>query len=134
MASAGVSLRIRLLRPVPRLADFPGRDRLRRAPRYPASCHFTPPGHTTAPHPPAPWIGGGIVSHTTHLLADRRGRLLPVSCRRQQLRCLVLVSAKRACQPGAPTPDCFNNTLCHGGSVDPPDAAGAAYSPYRSTG
>ena len=89
------------------------------------SCHVTPPGHTTAPHPAAPWIGGGFMSHATTSPTNA------AVC----LRChaggnnfgAVIVSPKRAASPDAPAPDCFNNTLCHGGSVAPPHAAGAAY-------
>lgn len=80
--------------------------------------------HTTAPHPAKPWIGGNL-SHATTSPTEA------AAC----FKChaggnnfgAVLVSAPAAGSPAAPTPDCFNNTLCHGGQVTPPHVASATY-------
>ena len=79
--------------------------------------------HTSAPHPPKPWLGGTL-SHTT---TSPTNAAACFQCHANGNNFgPVLVSTPLAGSPPAPTPDCFNNTLCHG-NVSPPHLAGAAY-------
>lgn len=82
--------------------------------------------HSTAPHPPKPWIGGNLSHATTGPnnaavcdLCHRGGNNFSAGS--------VLASLAAPASPPAPAPDCFNNTLCHGGQVNPPHAAGVAF-------
>ena len=80
--------------------------------------------HNTAPHPPAPWIGGNV----SHATASPTNAAVCVQCHAGGNNFgAVLVSAAASGSPPAPTPDCFNNTLCHGGQVNPPHTTGAVY-------
>jgi predicted CxxxxCH...CXXCH cytochrome family protein len=80
--------------------------------------------HATAPHPPKPWLVGNL-SHATTSPSDAAACF---QCHAGgQNFGAVLVSAPLVGSPAAPTPDCFNNTLCHGGAVQPPHSIGVTF-------
>ncbi|UFS71400.1 CxxxxCH/CxxCH domain-containing protein [Geomonas sp. RF6] len=80
--------------------------------------------HTSAPHPAKPWIGGGL----THATTSPANAALCFQCHAGGSNYgAVLASTPLPSSPAAPTPDCFNNTMCHGGNVAPPHVKGVAY-------
>ena len=102
--------------------------------------------HTKAPHPNRPWIGGNLSHGST--VPTNAAACFPCHEGARNFGA-VIVSPALAASPPAPTPDCFNQTLCHGGSVRPPhqpvsaaylqasqhgsDAAGLSASPSNLT-
>ncbi|GFO69545.1 hypothetical protein GMLC_31240 [Geomonas limicola] len=87
-----------------------------------ASCH-----NSGAPHPAKPWNTGNI----DHGLASSTNAAVCALCHANgsNFRYGIITSTKAAGSPNAPTPDCYNNTMCHGGQVTPPDGhqTGSAY-------
>lgn len=79
-----------------------------------ASCH-----NSGAPHPKAPWISGSI----DHGTASATNAVFCAQCHANgnNFRYAIITSTKASGSPDAPTPDCYNNTMCHGGQVTPPD-------------
>lgn len=80
--------------------------------------------HTKAPHPSAPWIGGSV----SHATTGASNSAVCAQCHTGGANYgPVLVSTPAQASPAAPAPDCFNNTLCHGGQVNPPHETGTVY-------
>jgi hypothetical protein len=82
-----------------------------------SSCHGTPNGTVDPPHPVTPWHGT-TASGTTHVTTDQGNATVCGQCHRNGAF-LTSISPPPV-QPASTPTGCFNNTMCHGGSVGHP--------------
>lgn len=73
--------------------------------------------HTTAPHPPKPWLGGTY----THKTTDTSNAPACATCHTNRANLSAAAAGTLPATPVIGTTGCFNNTLCHGQLGHPAD-------------